>query len=95
MWQNTKVAAVKGQLAAEATRKTANDIKVSVNELRQENMENHEILASHIDQTKRALEKQFQDALNRLIALVPPAIHEAMQGQFHQLTADSIYQRSK
>lgn len=50
VWQDTKVSAQQGHIAAEATRKTAHDIKVKVVELQQETSEGHDRLSSQVDQ---------------------------------------------
>lgn len=50
VWQDTKVSAQQGRIAAEATRKTAHDIKVKVVELQQETSEGHDRLSSQVDQ---------------------------------------------
>ncbi|KAL6832071.1 hypothetical protein V8C40DRAFT_237789 [Trichoderma camerunense] len=50
VWQDTKVSAQQGRIAAEATRKTAHDIKVKVGELQQETSEGHDRLSSQVDQ---------------------------------------------
>lgn len=50
VWQETKVSAQQGRIAAEATRKTAHDIRARVADLQQETSEGHYKLYSQVDQ---------------------------------------------
>ncbi|PTB37354.1 hypothetical protein M441DRAFT_72636 [Trichoderma asperellum CBS 433.97] len=50
VWQETKASAQQGRIAAEATRKTAHDIKARVANLQQETSEGHYKLSSQVDQ---------------------------------------------
>lgn len=50
VWQETKTSAQQGRIAAEATRKTAHDIRARVVDLQQETSEGHEKLTSQVDQ---------------------------------------------
>jgi hypothetical protein len=50
VWQETKVSAQQGRIAAEATRKTAHDIRVKVINLQQETSEGQDKLSSQMDQ---------------------------------------------
>ncbi|KAL7942039.1 hypothetical protein V8C42DRAFT_355159 [Trichoderma barbatum] len=60
VWQDTKVSAQQGRIAAEATRKTAHDIKAKVIELQQETSEGNDRLSSQMDQFR----SQMVDAAN-------------------------------
>ncbi|KAL7783102.1 hypothetical protein V8C37DRAFT_397453 [Trichoderma ceciliae] len=60
IWQDTKVFAQQGRIAAEATRKTAHDIRVRVINLQQETSEGHDRLYSQMDQ----FHSQIVDAAN-------------------------------
>ncbi|KAL7893897.1 hypothetical protein HDV63DRAFT_164561 [Trichoderma sp. SZMC 28014] len=50
VWQETKTSAQQGRIAAEATRKTAHDIRARVVDLQQETSEGHDKLSSQVDQ---------------------------------------------
>ncbi|KAL7929925.1 hypothetical protein V8C35DRAFT_170134 [Trichoderma chlorosporum] len=60
VWQDTKVLAQQGRIAAEATRRTAHDIKAKVTELQQETSEGQDRLSSQVDQFR----SQMIDAAN-------------------------------
>lgn len=49
VWQETKTSAQQGRIAAEATRKTAHDIRARVIDLQQETSEGHDKLSSQVD----------------------------------------------
>ncbi|UKZ52462.1 hypothetical protein TrVGV298_006239 [Trichoderma virens] len=60
VWQDTRVSAQQGRIAAEATRKTAHDIKIKVVELQKETSEGRDRLSSQVDQFR----SQMIDAAN-------------------------------
>ncbi|KAL7811145.1 hypothetical protein V8C26DRAFT_409330 [Trichoderma gracile] len=62
VWQDTKVSAQAGRIAAEATRKTAHDIKAEVVELRQETSNGHDRLSSQMNEFR----VQMADVANEM-----------------------------
>ncbi|KAL7918094.1 hypothetical protein ACQKWADRAFT_305095 [Trichoderma austrokoningii] len=62
VWQETKTTAQQGRIAAEATRKTAHDIRARVVDLQQETSEGHDKLSSQVDQFR----SQMIDAADQM-----------------------------
>ncbi|EHK47201.1 hypothetical protein TRIATDRAFT_142047, partial [Trichoderma atroviride IMI 206040] len=62
VWQETKTSAQQGRIAAEATRKTAHDIRARVIDLQQETSEGHDKLSSQVDQFR----SQMVDAADQM-----------------------------
>lgn len=62
VWQEMKTSAQQGRIAAEATRKTAHDIRARVVNLQQETSEGHDKLSSQVDQFR----SQMIDAANQM-----------------------------
>jgi uncharacterized coiled-coil DUF342 family protein len=62
VWQDTKVSAQAGRVAAEATRKTAHEIKAEVVELRQETSNGHVRLSSQMNEFR----VQMADVANEM-----------------------------